>query len=103
MQKNISISQKMEGDVHVGSARLALVKSALLITILHMKLFAGYSKAPKQPQSSARPICQFHTMTNTGGEPAAIRIAAYIGARRATHYATGVKEYVNLTRPSLSP
>ena len=37
----------------------------------------GYSKAPEQPQSSARPICHSHTMTRTGREPATIRIAAY--------------------------
>ena len=49
----------------------------------------GCSKAPEQPQSSARPICQSHTMTNTGREPATIHIAAYIGARRATHCAMG--------------
>ena len=36
----------------------------------------GYSKAPEQPQSSARPICHSHTMTRTGCEPATIRIAA---------------------------
>ena len=36
----------------------------------------GYSKAPKQPQSSARPICHSHNMTSTGREPATIRIAA---------------------------
>ena len=36
----------------------------------------GYSKAPKQPQSSARPICHSHTMTSTGREPATVRIAA---------------------------
>ena len=53
-----------------------------------MKLFVGHSKAPEQPQSSARPIYQSHTITNTGREPATIRIAAYIGPRRATHYAT---------------
>ena len=53
-----------------------------------MKLFMGYSKAPEQLQSSARPICHSHTMTNTGREPATIRIAAH-RARRATHYATG--------------
>ena len=35
----------------------------------------GYSKAPKQPQSSARPICHSHAMTRTGREPATIRIA----------------------------
>ena len=37
----------------------------------------GYSKAPEQPQSSARPICHSHAMTKTGREPASIRIAAY--------------------------
>ena len=36
----------------------------------------GYSKAPEQPQSSARPICHSHAMTRTGHEPATIRIAA---------------------------
>ena len=36
----------------------------------------GYSKAPEQPQTSARPICHSHTMTRTGREPATIRIAA---------------------------
>ena len=48
----------------------------------------GYSKAPKQLQSSARPICHSHTLTSLGSEPAAIRIAA-LGARRATHYTMG--------------
>ena len=48
----------------------------------------GYSKAPEQPQSSARPICHSHAMTRTGREPATIHTAAY-GARRATHYAMG--------------
>ena len=37
----------------------------------------GYSKAPEQPQSSARPICHSHAMTRTGCEPATIRIAKY--------------------------
>ena len=36
----------------------------------------GYSKAPEQPQSSARPICHSHAMTRTGPEPATIHIAA---------------------------
>ena len=36
----------------------------------------GYSKAPEQPQSSARPICHSHTMTRAGREPATVRIAA---------------------------
>ena len=44
----------------------------------------GYSKAPEQPQSSARPMCHSHTMTNTGREPATIRIAAY---GSSPHYA----------------
>ena len=26
----------------------------------------GYSKAPEQPQSSARPICHSHAMTRSG-------------------------------------
>ena len=42
----------------------------------------GYSKAPEQPQSSARPMCHSHTMTNTGREPATIRIAAYRSSPR---------------------
>ena len=36
----------------------------------------GYSKAPEQPQSSARPICHSHAMMRTGREPATMRIAA---------------------------
>ena len=36
----------------------------------------GYSKAPKQPQSSAGPTCHSHAMKSTGHEPATIRIAA---------------------------
>ena len=36
----------------------------------------GYSKAPEQPQSSARPICHSHAMTRSGREPATIHIAA---------------------------
>ena len=44
----------------------------------------GYSKAPEQPQSSARPICHSHTMTSTGREPATIRIAAYRSSLRYT-------------------
>ena len=47
-----------------------------------MKLFVAYSKAPEQPQSSARPMCHSHTMTNTGREPATIRIAAYRSSPR---------------------
>ena len=54
-----------------------------------MKLFVGYSKAPEQPQSSARPICQFHTMMSTGREPVTIYALLHIGAHRAMHYGTG--------------
>ena len=36
----------------------------------------GYSKAPEQLQSSARPICHSHAMTRTGREPSTICIAA---------------------------
>ena len=36
----------------------------------------GYSKAPEQPQSSARPICHSQAIMSTGREPATIRIAA---------------------------
>ena len=42
----------------------------------------GYSKAPKQPQSSARLICHSLAMTSTGHEPATIRIAAHRSAPR---------------------
>ena len=42
----------------------------------------GYSKAPEQPQSSARPICHSHAMTRTGREPTTIRIAAYRSSSR---------------------
>ena len=42
-----------------------------------MKLFVGYSKAPEKPQSSARPMCQPHTMTSTGREPATIHMTTY--------------------------
>ena len=67
-----------------------------------MKLFVGYSKAPEQPQSSARPICHSHTMTNTGREPATIRIAAY---RNSPRYALrhGRRGYVQINVLTLSP
>ena len=42
----------------------------------------GYSRAPEQPQSSTRPICQSHAMTSTGSEPANTRIAAYRSLQR---------------------
>ena len=40
------------------------------------KFVVGYSKAPEQPQSRARPICHSHAVTRSGREPATIRIAA---------------------------
>ena len=46
----------------------------------------GYSKAPGQPQSSARPICHCHTMTSTSQPPYAL---LHIGSRGAKHCATG--------------
>ena len=46
--------------------------------------YSDNSKAPEQPQSSARPKCHSHAMTSTGHEPATIRIAAY---RSLPHYA----------------
>ena len=51
----------------------------------------GYSKAPKQPQSSAKPICHSHATTRTGREPATIRIAAYRSSPRyVLFYNTGL-------------
>ena len=51
----------------------------------------GYSKAPEQLKSSARPICHSHTMTSMGREPATMHIATYtkeLAALLATHCAT---------------
>ena len=57
---------------------MIIVALCILDSFIGPKEFVvGYSKAPKQPQSSARPICHSHTMMNTGREPATIRIAAY--------------------------
>ena len=42
------------------------------------KFVVGYSKAPEQPQSCTRPMCNSPTMTSTGREPATIHIATYI-------------------------
>ena len=55
-----------------------------------MQLFVGYSKAPEQPQSRARPICHSHTMMNTGREPATICITAY---RSSLRYALRHERY----------
>ena len=56
----------------------------------------GYSKAPEQPQSSARTMCHSHTMTRTGREPATIRIAAYRSSPRYAlrHGRREISEYV---------
>ena len=43
----------------------------------------GYSKAPEQPQISARPMCHSHTMMSIGRDPATICIATY---RSSPHY-----------------
>ena len=59
----------------------------------------GYSKAPEQLQSSARPICHSHAMTRTGREPATIRIAAQeLAALRTAPPETGVliTNYIDL-------
>ena len=43
----------------------------------------GYSKAPEQPQNSARPICQSHAMTRT----------LHIGAHHATGDMAHIVDY----------
>ena len=53
----------------------------------------GYSKAPKQPQSSARPMCHSHTMTNTGANQRPYALL-HIGARCTKHYAMGDDTYI---------
>ena len=47
----------------------------------------GYSKAPEQPQSSARPMSFSHY--DEDGARTSHRTHCCIGARRATHCATG--------------
>ena len=54
----------------------------------YTKLFVGYSKAPEQPHSSARPICQSH-YDEHGARTSDHMHCLHIGAHRATHYATG--------------
>ena len=52
----------------------------------------GYSKAPEQPQSSARPVCHSHAMTRTGCEPATLHIASYeVAALRTASWETHVQ------------
>ena len=42
--------------------------------IIPQEFVVGHSKAPEQPQSSARPICHSDAMTTTGHEPITIFI-----------------------------
>ena len=49
----------------------------------------GYSKAPEQPQSSARPYMSFSRYDEHGAARTSHHMHRCIGARRATHYATG--------------
>ena len=46
------------------------------------KFVVGYSKAPEEPQSSARPVCHSHTVMSPGREPATTRIAIYRSSLR---------------------
>ena len=55
-----------------------------------MNLLGGYSKAPVQPQSSARPICPFLTLWWARGADQWPYALLHIGARRATYYAMWV-------------
>ena len=63
-------------DPKVSSAELMVLRIGEDLFIGPQEFVVGYSKAPEQPQSSARPICHSHTMTRTGHEPATVRIAA---------------------------
>ena len=56
------------------------------------EFLVGYSKDPKQPQSSARPICQLPDTLGQANQPPYTLL--HIGARRATHYATGEKREI---------
>ena len=53
----------------------------------------GYSKAPKQPQSSARPICQSHAMTRTGSEPTTIALLHRSSPRYALRHSITTNTY----------
>ena len=63
-------------DVFYGNVDHKVVIKDKDLFIIPREFVVGYSKAPKQPQSSARPICHSHAMTRTGREPATIRTAA---------------------------
>ena len=60
LYESISVDKDKDKDLFIGPQEFVV----------------GYSKAPEQPQSSARPMCHSHAMTRTGREPATIRIAA---------------------------
>ena len=64
----------MQGDFTNKDKDLRIKDKDLFIGL--QEFVVGYSKAPEQPQSRARPICQSHSRTRTGCQPATIRIAA---------------------------
>ena len=66
------ISMKSHGHVR----ELTQYKEDKDLFIGPQEFVVGYSKAPEQPQSSARPICYSHSMTRTDLESATICIAA---------------------------
>ena len=57
----------------------------------------GYSKAPKQPQSSARPMS--FSRYDEDGARTSHHTHCCIGARRATHCATGDDKMFTHTNP----
>ena len=58
------------------TVKLCYMKNVVCIfRAVAIKVKVGYSKAPEQPQSSARPICHSHAMTSMVREPATICIA----------------------------
>ena len=52
------------------------------------EVVVGYSKAPEQPQSSARAICHSHTMTCIGRKPATIHTHCCIQELAALRHCT---------------
>ena len=63
------------------------VRIKIRIHLLARRIVVGDSKAPEQPQSSARPICHSHTMMSMGRKLATIHIAAYIYELAVLHIA----------------
>ena len=65
----------------------------------------GYSKAPEQPQSSARPICHSHAMTNTGANQtpyallhrSLLRYALRHGRRQGTNNSQSSNDQIYIT------